>query len=162
MSPEGFNSRLTFLHQCTRQGPTIGNSDYSDSKTANNLAYGRQPVCVLRIGDFYNTKIIIESLSISYDPLVWDLNIEGAGVQPMIADVDISFKFLGGSDLAGPIGRLQNALSFNYYANTSVYDDRAEMIEYDKNGRPIKYHANKKCNLWQSLVDTINLLIMVL
>ena len=57
ISPEGFNARLTFLQQCTRQGPTIGNSDLTDSKTANNLAFGRQPVCVLRIGDFYYTKI---------------------------------------------------------------------------------------------------------
>lgn len=127
ITPEGFNARLTFLQQCTRQGPTIGNSQ---GGTANNLAFGRQPVCVLRIGDFYNTKIIIESMSIDYGNQQWDLNPEGIGVQPMYADISISFKFLGGSDLTGPIGRLQNAVSFNYYANTSVYDDRSEMIEY--------------------------------
>ena len=131
ISPEGFNARLTFLHQCTRQGPTVSNSDlHGGSKSAYNLAFGRQPVCVLRIGDFYNTKIVIESLNISYDNAPFDLNQEGCGVQPMIADVSISFKFLGGSDLGGPIGRLQDALSFNFYANTSVYDNRAEQIEY--------------------------------
>ena len=48
----------------------------------------------------------------------------------MLADISIGFKFLGGSDLGGPIGRLQNALSFNYYANTSVYDNRSEQITY--------------------------------
>lgn len=127
ITPEGFNARLTFLHQCTRQGPTIGNSE---GGTANNLAFGRQPVCVLRIGDFYNTKIVIESLQIDYDNQQWDLNPEGIGVQPMSATISIGFKFLGGSDLTGPIGRLQNAVSFNYYANTSVYDDRSEMIDY--------------------------------
>lgn len=127
ITPEGFNARLTFLQQCTRQGPTIGNSK---GGTANNLAFGRQPVCVLRIGDFYNTKIVIESMSIDYGNQQWDLNPEGIGVQPMYADISISFKFLGGSDLTGPIGRLQNAVSFNYYANTSIYDDRSEMIEY--------------------------------
>jgi hypothetical protein len=31
-TPEGLNSRLTFLLQCTRQGPTIGQG-------ANNLAF---------------------------------------------------------------------------------------------------------------------------
>ena len=44
----------------------------------------------------------------------------------MMANIDINFTFLGGSDLGGPIDRLQNAISFNYYANTSVYDDRAK------------------------------------
>jgi hypothetical protein len=69
------------------------------------------------------------------------LNPEGIGVMPMFAKVNITFVFLGGSDLAGPISRLQNAVSFNYYANTSVYDNRAEMVEYDSNGngREVKF-----------------------
>ena len=97
-------------------------------------AFGRPPVCVLRIGDFYYTKIIIDSLDIQYETPQWDLNPEGIGVMPMFAKIGIRFKFLGGSDLGGPIARLQNAVSFNYYANTSVYDNRAEMVEYDENG----------------------------
>lgn len=138
ITPEGFNSRLTFLHQCTRQGSTVGASSVDKSgRNANNLAFGRPPICILRIGDFYYTKIIIDSMSINYDPLVWDLNTEGIGVQPMIADIDISFKFIGGSDLAGPIARLQNALSFNYYSNTGVYDNRSEMVKYDEDGEKI-------------------------
>lgn len=121
-TPEGLNSRLTFLHQCTRQGPTL------EAQGANNLAFGRAPICILRIGDFYNTKIIIDNISIEYEPLVWDLNPEGIGVQPMIANVSMSFKFIGASSLVGPINKLQNALSFNYYANTHVYDPRADYI----------------------------------
>jgi len=140
ISPEGFNARLTFLQQCTRQGPTVGNSDYN-SKTAYNLAFGRPPVCVLRLGDFYYTKIIINSINIQYENAQWDLNPEGIGVMPMFAKVSLSFTFLGGSDLAGPISRLQNAVSFNYYANASVYDNRAERVLYDSNGegREVKY-----------------------
>ena len=125
ISPEGFQSRLTFLHQFTRQGNTICLSDDKNKGNAYNLSFGRPPVCVLRIGDFFNTKIIIESLNIRYEDTNWDLNTEGIGVMPMIADVDITFRFIGGSDITGPIKKLQNALSFNYYANTSVYDDRA-------------------------------------
>ena len=121
-TPEGLNSRLTFLLQCTRQGPTL------EDLGANNLAFGRAPICILRIGDFYNTKIAIDSINISYEPLVWDLNPEGVGVQPMIASIDMSFNFLGGSSLMGPINKLQNALSFNYFANTHVYDPRADYI----------------------------------
>ena len=137
ITPEGFNARLTFLHQCTRQGSTMGSSDRG-GLSASNLAFGAPPICVLRIGDFYNTKILIESLQITYDETTWDLNDEGIGVMPMMADIQIGFKFLGGSDLSGPIARLQNAVSFNYYANTTVYDDRAEKIEYDENGNVIK------------------------
>jgi hypothetical protein len=121
-TPEGLNARLTFLLQCTRQGKTL------EEQGANNLAFGRPPVCILRIGDFYNTKIVMDSVNIDYEPLVWDLNPEGVGVQPMIANVSISFKFIGGSTLMGPLNKLQNALSFNYFANTQVYDPRADYI----------------------------------
>jgi hypothetical protein len=136
ITPEGFTNRLGFLHQCTRQGHTLSTSDGSFAATAGNMAFGRPPVCVLRIGDFYNTKIIIDSLSISYDPMVWDLNPEGIGVQPMMAKISLNFKFLGGSDLGGPIARLQNAISDNYYANQSVFDNRADTVEYNSLGEP--------------------------
>lgn len=142
MSPEGFNARLTFLNQCMRQGPTISSSDTSGMKkhNPNNLAFGRPPVCVLRVGDFYNTKIVITSMTIDYDPLVWDLNQEGIGVMPMIANITLNFNFIGGSDLGGPIQRLQNATSFNYYANTGVYDNRSELINYE-NGKPESFFS---------------------
>ena len=136
ITPEGFNSRLTFLQQCTRQGPTLsrsggrvngGSDDYL--KYGGNLAFGRPPYCVLRIGDFFHTKICITSLSIDYDNgggLQWDLNPEGIGVQPMFANVNINFNFIGGQDIAGPVERLQNAVSYNYYANASIYDIKAD------------------------------------
>ena len=134
MTPEGFNSRLTFLHQCTRQGMTKTMGDYATGgMTANNLAFGRPPFCVLRIGDFYNQMIVIDNISFDYsvsDGISWDLNTEGNGVQPMLCKVNISFKFIGGGDITGPVRRLQNAMSFNYYANTSFYDNRADRIEY--------------------------------
>jgi len=122
ITPEGLNSRLTFLQQCTRQGPTnVGNSP-------DNLAFGRPPVCILRLGDFYHTKIVIDNIGISYEPLVWDLNPEGIGVQPMIATVDLSFKMIGGQSMKGPINKLQNAVSFNFFGNTQIYDERADKI----------------------------------
>lgn len=129
MTPEGFMGRLNFLQQCTRQGDTIGLSD-RDGYSANNLAFGRPPFCILRLGDFYYQKIVIRNINISYDPLVLDLNQEGVGVVPLIANVTISFNFIGGGDLTGPVRRLQNAMSFNYYANGRLYDNRADRIEY--------------------------------
>lgn len=130
ITPEGFNARLTFLQQCMRQGPTISSSDLGMGSAygAGNLSFGRAPFCVLRIGDFFNTKICIQSINIDYDNngIQWDLNPEGVGLQPMMANVNITFTFLGGSDISGPIARLQNAVSFNYYANTSIYDRRSD------------------------------------
>jgi hypothetical protein len=60
------------------------------------------------------------------------MNDEGIGVMPMMADISISFHFIGGSDLKAPITKLQNAVTFNYYANTSVYDSRAEFGKDNK------------------------------
>ena len=134
-TPEGLNSRLTFLLQCTRQGATqaIGKPD--------NLAFGQPPVCILRIGDFYNTKIMIDNLTLNFEEQIWDLNPEGVGVQPMVAIVNISFKYIGGSTLYGPINKLQNALSFNYFANTQVYDPRANYITASDNTRNNKFNS---------------------
>ncbi len=132
LTPEGFNERLNFLHQCTRQGHTIENNN-DKFKTAGNLAFGRPPICVLRIGDFINTKIIIDSLTIQYDNrgIQWDLNHDGIGVQPMYAKVNMGIKIIGGQSLEGPVANLNNAVSFNYYANTGVYDKRAHVGKRD-------------------------------
>jgi hypothetical protein len=129
ITPEGLNSRITFLNQCVRPGRTI------PTETGNNLVvndsfntnFGTPPVLILRIGDFYNTKIIPDGVSFTYDNL--DINPEGIGVQPMIASVTINFKMIGGHGLKEPVEKLQNALSFNFYANTEMYDDRADVTE---------------------------------
>ena len=133
MTPEGLNSRLTFLQQCLRPGDTIPTVVEQNGEVtrqynnATNTAFGAPPVLILRIGDFFNTKIIPKNLSLKYEHL--DLNPEGIGVQPMIANVTLSFDFIGGSGLKNSIDRLQNALSFNYYANTEMWDDRADVTD---------------------------------
>jgi hypothetical protein len=133
MTPEGFNARCTFLNQCTRQGNTVGVSD-TNRLSASNMAFGRPPFCVLRLGDFYNQLIVIDNVNIQYDTsggVVWDLNDEGVGVQPMLAQVSLNFTFIGGGSLDGPVRRLQNAMSFAYYSNTELYDNRADRAVYD-------------------------------
>ena len=153
ITPEGFNARLTFLHQCTRQGATIESRPKQDgndglntlnggTRTASNLAFGRMPVCILRIGDFIYTKIIIKSISINYGSngvMQWDLNPEGVGVQPMYAKVSMQIAIIGGQSLGAPINRLQNAVSFNYYANAGVYDNRADYAIYTDGGIQYKH-----------------------
>ena len=141
ISPEGFNSRLTFLHQCTRQGHTLERKENDNANiysTAGNMAFGRPPFCVLRIGDFFNTKILIRSLNIVYqngNGMQWDMNPEGIGVQPMFAKVTLQIEIIGGQSLDTPVSRLNNAVSFNYYANTGVYDNRADRAIYSDDGK---------------------------
>jgi hypothetical protein len=124
-TPEDFHKRLTFLHQCQRQGaakrwssPVSG----ENSAMARNSVFGRQPICILRIGDFFYTKVIIENYTIDYSDTTWDTNPEGFGMQPMLAKVTLQMKLMGGQSLKGPIDALQNAVSFNYYANSSFTD----------------------------------------
>lgn len=134
ITPEGLNSRLTFLQQCMRPGDTIPTVKVDKQggtslqyNNAVNTAFGAPPVLVLRVGDFFHSKIIPENLSITYEDL--DLNPEGIGVQPMIANVTLSFQFVGGQGLKESVDKLQNALSFNFYANTEIYDDRADATD---------------------------------
>jgi hypothetical protein len=130
ITPEGLNSRLTFLQQCLRPGKTIPTVTEQGTTMvdADNTAFGPPPVCVLRIGDFYHSKVVFDSISFSYDENLLDLNPEGIGVQPMIVSVQTNFKFIGGQGLDGPVSELQNALSFSYFANTELYDERAQKV----------------------------------
>lgn len=128
MTPEGLNERLTFLLQCTRPGDTVPTKQSDGSsidKDARNTSFGAPPICILRVGDFYHSKVVIDSCNFAYEDGKFDLNPEGIGVQPMIVSVSIGFKFIGGQGLKTPIDELQNALSFNFFANTEVYDERA-------------------------------------
>ena len=121
-TPEDFHKRLTFLQQCTRQGASkrytsIGNNQ--TQPTISNSVFGRQPICIVRIGDFLYTKVIIESVNVDYNETTWDMNPEGFGMQPMIAKVTLNIKIIGGQSLKGPIDALQNAVAYNYYANST-------------------------------------------
>lgn len=140
-TPEGFNARLNFLHQCTRQGRTDA---LGGARTPNNLAFGRPPICILRVGDFFNTKVAIDNVNISFDPMQWDLNPEGVGVQPMIATVHLSMKAIGGSSLKGPINVLQNAISYNFFANTEIYEPKALRIKGDNDPKKETTYERKQ------------------
>jgi hypothetical protein len=160
ITPEGFNSRLTFLNQCMRQGPSIYDKNTTKDGVEvgvqpQNLSFGRPPICILRIGDFFHTKVAINTLSITYDGPKWDTNPEGIGVQPMIATVSLSIDLIGGHSLVGPINRLQNAVSFNYYANTEMYDVRSDTIEDGKIKDGVKLGQLKERLIGKNDVKTI-------
>lgn len=150
-TPEDFHRRLTFLQQCMRQGRSIGN-------TGKNSVFGKQPVCVLRIGDFIHTRIMIETLSIDYSESTWDMNPEGIGMQPMIADVSIQFKIIGGESLAMPISMIQNATTFNYYANSTFLRDGTyatpALVEVLQQSET--FGVNTESSVKQELIDLNN------
>lgn len=122
-TPEDFHRRLTFLHQCTRQGNAVVNKATSDSgiSVPRNSVFGRPPICVLRLGDMFHSKVVIETVDFDFSESIWDINPEGMGMQFMIANIDISMKIIGGQSLKGAIDVIQNAESFNYYANSTYY-----------------------------------------
>lgn len=127
MTPEGLNARLTFLNQCVRPGDTIPIKGVNSSLDlrARNTSFGPPPICVLRVGDFYHSKVIVRDVNINFEESPWDLNPEGIGIQPMIADVQMQISFIGGQGLEKPVNWLQNALTSNFYANTEMYDPRS-------------------------------------
>ena len=131
MTPEGLNARLTFLQQCIRPGDTIPIKGISDANDLNarNTTFGPPPICIMRIGDFYHSKVAIRDINITYEENVWDLNPEGIGIQPMLANVVLQVSFIGGHGLEKPVEQLQNALSFNFYGNTEIYDHRSTATE---------------------------------
>lgn len=155
-TPEDLHRRLTFLHQCTRQG-AAKRYDVIDNETgelrARNSVFGRQPICVLRLGDFLHTKVIIESVTIDYTDAPWDMNPEGFGMQPMMANITLQMKVMGGQSLKGPVDALQNAVTFNYYANSTFSDKgvyKRASQEADKQQQYIKGVIDEK----QSALET--------
>ena len=115
-TPEDLYKRLTFLHQCTRQGRT----QLSGNKISNSV-FGRPPVIVFKLGDIYNTKAIITSMTIDFseENIPWDLNPEGFGVQKMGCKISLNMNLIGGSSVDGPKSHILNADSRRYYANSS-------------------------------------------
>ena len=162
-TPEGLNSRLTFLLQSVRPGDTIPITGIADSNdyNARNTSFGPPPICVLRIGDFYHSKIVIRDVNIDYEDGVWDMNPEGIGIQPMIANVSLSISFIGGQGLEKPVEKLQNALSSNFFANTEMYDERSTIttetingVEYNKFEKLFLEDLQKRANLDLNAKDT--------
>lgn len=113
-TPYELYKRLTFLHQCTRQGRTI-----EPEGTSSNAVFGRPPIIVFRLGDMYNTRAIITSLNIDFENnLPWDINPEGFGVQKMGCRVSLSMNLIGGSSHEKPKNHILNAESRRFYANS--------------------------------------------
>jgi hypothetical protein len=78
--------RINFLHTVTRPAYGAGG------------VFSMAPYCRLTVGDlFKNMLVIFEDVSISYDELVWDLNVDTKskdGIKPMMAKITVNGKIL--------------------------------------------------------------------
>jgi len=142
-TPEDFHNRLTFLQQCLRPGKPIQGYGIGCDAESKNSSFGKPPVCVMRIADFLFSKIIIDSMTINYSDTTWDTNPEGFGMQPMIAEVTLQFKIIGGQSLQGAIDQLQNAISYNYYANSDFNNIGVHKTATDASNTQLEYNQQK-------------------
>ena len=156
-TPEDFHRRLTFLHQCTRQGNPVRRfqetSDGITTFSSKNAVFGRQPVCILRVGDFFHTKVVIDNINFDYTEAPWDLNPEGMGMQFMIADITIQMKVIGGQSLKAPIDALQNAVSFNYYGNSTFFNTGVYKTATEVESRQIEVNEGIVSETQANVVD---------
>ncbi len=79
-----FLTKMEFLAKLTRPAKADEGSGFS---------FTRPPVCHIHLGDWWNSDIVIDSVSFSYADAPWTLD-EGR-VQPMWATVSMTFKFIG-------------------------------------------------------------------
>jgi hypothetical protein len=147
-TPEDFARRLTFLRQLERPGNSVVTTiDSNGVPLVKNSVFGRPPISILRIGDFIHSKVIIENINYSYET-PWDLNPEGMGMQPMIARIDMSLKLVGGQSMETHIDVIQNAESFNHYANSTFFgtadDQSSDIYSYAKREEvdQVKYNTD--------------------
>jgi hypothetical protein len=117
-TPYNFNERIQFLLQTTRPRQTID----SMNDTASNNLFGKMPICVLRIGDYIHSKVVVNNVNIDYSETTWDMNPEGMGMQPMVAKVTMDLSVIGGMALEWPINKILTANDFNFVANGDFYD----------------------------------------
>jgi len=89
-----FVTKMDFLGKLTRPSSAKGNSGFS---------FTRPPVCHIKLGDWWDSDIIIDSVSFNMTNAPWTL--DSGRVQPMWATVSINFKFVGsyGSSNGSPV-----------------------------------------------------------
>jgi hypothetical protein len=101
--------------------------------------------------------MVVDNVNFSYDDALWDMNPEGIGMQPMIASVNMGVKFIGGHGIGGAVNELQNALSFNYYANTEVYDWMSTETDGGRDPKKVEEIQNAyKDRMTKQLSDNLN------
>ena len=88
-----FRNKMKFLEKLTKPAKN------QSSKTAFNFI--TPPICVLQLGDWVDHYVVFDSVDYNYLENSWTLDVENneigmpSGVQPLMAQVTLSFKILG-------------------------------------------------------------------
>lgn len=129
-TPYELYKRLTFLNQCTRQGRTL---ETESNGSFSNAVFGKPPIIVFRLGDMYNTRAIITSITFDFEnELPWDINPEGFGIQKMGCRIAMSMNLIGGSSINGPKEHILNGESRRYYANSTFEADSNDKLDREE------------------------------
>jgi len=81
-----FVRRIEFLSKLTRPSA-------SPDQPNTGFSFTKPPICHIRLGDWWNHDIVVNSVSYDYAESPWTL--DGGRVQPMWVSVSISFNIIG-------------------------------------------------------------------
>jgi hypothetical protein len=87
-------NRMEFLSKMTRPANNIKKDGFS---------FTNPPVCHLRLGDWIDHDIIVNSVSYDYAGAPWTTDLIGGSVQPMWVNVTVSFNIVGGAGAGGGV-----------------------------------------------------------
>lgn len=101
-----FKQKMEFLSKLTRparndrfpQSSTVG---FDRKDITEGFSFTTPPVCHIRLGDWYDHDIIIDSVSYDYADAPW--TIGGSKIQPMWVSVSINFNIVGPAGIEGGV-----------------------------------------------------------
>ncbi len=79
-----FRERLRFIQKSTKPAKNL---------VGRGFAFTRPPLCHLRLGDWFNHDIIINTVSYNYENSPWTFDRDGK-VQPMIVSIQMNFNIV--------------------------------------------------------------------
>lgn len=101
-----FKRRMEFLAKMTRPANNSANMKLNDAtglwEGDGGFSFTNPPVCHMRLGDWFNHDIIVNSVSYDYSNAPWTLDDNGKN-QPMWANVTVSFNLIGPAGDSGGV-----------------------------------------------------------
>jgi len=116
-----FKKKMEFLAKLTRPAKNTINVSYNEATgtyKGSGFSFTRPPVCHLKLGDWFNHDIIVNSVSYDYTDAPWTL-VEGKN-QPMWASVTINFNIVGPAGASGGVP-LTSTDKDGFFGNMSTY-----------------------------------------
>jgi hypothetical protein len=99
-----FKNRMEFLAKLTRPAANGSDVNFNDAtgkwEGAGGFSFTSPPVCHLRLGNWYDHDIIINSVSYDYSNAPWTSDFSDV-MQPMWANVTINFNIVGSAGGGG-------------------------------------------------------------